>query len=159
MDLEPAPQQTGPWLEVLPERARRAMAPAVWAYVQAGAGEGLTAAEANAAWRDVRFRTRVLRGVGQADLRTTFLGVEAASPIAIAPTAMQRAVHPTGERAMAAGASEAGVLHVVSANSGTRFAEPTPWGRGGSRPTCRLSGRCSDRWRRPPWPPAPGPSC
>jgi 4-hydroxymandelate oxidase len=130
VDLEPAPQLTGPWLDALPERARRSMPPAVWAYVQAGAGEGLTTAEANAAWRDVRFRTRVLRGVGQADLGTTLLGAEVASPIAIAPAAMQRAVHPAGERAMAAGASEANVLHVVSANSGTRFAELNsggPW--------------------------------
>jgi 4-hydroxymandelate oxidase len=130
VDLEPASPSTGPWLDVLRERACRSIPPAVWAYVQAGAGEGLTAGEANAAWRDVRFRTRVLRGVDRAELGATLLGSEVTLPIAIAPTAMQRAVHPQGERAMAAGASEEGALHVVSSNSGTRFAElgaTGPW--------------------------------
>jgi 4-hydroxymandelate oxidase len=121
VDLEPPPALGGPWLDGLEERARRAIRPAVWAYVQAGAGEGLTNAEASKAWRAVRFRTRVLRGVGEADLATTLLGAEVGSPLAIAPTAMQRAVHPAGERAMAEGAAAAGALHVVSSNSGTRF--------------------------------------
>ena len=43
---------------------------------------------------------------------------------------MQRAVHPRGERAMAEGAAAAGCLHVVSSNSGTRFADlgaAGPW--------------------------------
>jgi 4-hydroxymandelate oxidase len=123
MDLEPPLPLAGPWLDVLREQARRATRPAVWAYVQAGAGEGVTTAEASEAWRAVRFRTRVLRGVGEAELATTLLGAEVASPVAIAPTAMQQAVHPQGERAMAEGAGAAGSLHVVSSNSGTRFAE------------------------------------
>ncbi|HET7066796.1 MAG TPA: alpha-hydroxy acid oxidase [Nocardioides sp.] len=129
MDLEPAPAPPRRWLDALPDAAKRAIRPAVWAYIQAGAGEGLTAAEAGAAWREVRFRTRVLRGGGGADLRTTMLGSQVASPIGIAPTAMQRAVHPAGERAMAEGVG-AGTLHVVSSNCGTRFDElgaAGPW--------------------------------
>ncbi len=123
MDLEPPPSPEGTWLATVEEQARRAIRPAVWAYLQAGAGEGVTNAEASDAWRDVRFRTRVLRGVGEADLRTTLLGADVASPLAIAPTAMQRAVHTRGERAMAEGAGAAGALHVVSSNAGTRFDE------------------------------------
>jgi 4-hydroxymandelate oxidase len=123
VDLEPPPPLAGPWLDVLREEARRSLRPAVWAYIQAGAGEGLTNAEASDAWRAVRFRTRVLRGVGHADLDTTLLGTTVDSPLAIAPTAMQRAVHPGGERAMAEGAAAAGALHVVSSNAGTRFDE------------------------------------
>jgi 4-hydroxymandelate oxidase len=130
VDLEPPPPLAGPWLMTLQDQARRAIRPAVWAYVQAGAGEGLTNAEARDGWRALRFRTRVLRGVGEAELRTTLLGAEVRSPLAIAPTAMQRAVHPGGERAMAEGAGAAGALHVVSSNAGTRFDElgaTGPW--------------------------------
>jgi 4-hydroxymandelate oxidase len=117
------------WLGQLEDLGRRAVRPAVWAYVQAGAGDGVTTAEASAAWRDVRFRARVLRGVGDADLRTTLLGTPVSSPIAVAPTAMQRAVHPAGERAMAEGVGSE-TLHVVSSNCATRFedlAAPGPW--------------------------------
>jgi 4-hydroxymandelate oxidase len=83
----------------------------------------VTNAEATAAWREVRFRARVLRGVASADLETTILGHRFASPLAVAPTAMQRAVHAQGERAMVGGAEAAGCLHVVSSNAGTRFAD------------------------------------
>jgi 4-hydroxymandelate oxidase len=130
VDLEPPPPSEGAWLATLEERARRAVRPAVWSYVQAGAGEGVTNAEASDGWRALRFRTRVLRGVRGADLRTSLLGAEVSSPVAIAPTAMQRAVHPRGERGMAEGAGAADALHVVSSNAGTRFDElgaTGPW--------------------------------
>jgi 4-hydroxymandelate oxidase len=123
MDLEPPPPTPRRWLESLPERAQRHMPPAVWAYVQAGARDGVTTSEATAAWREARFRTRVLRGVAQADLSTEILGHRFASPVAVAPSAMQRAIHAQGERAMSRGAEAAGCLHVVSSNSGTPFAD------------------------------------
>jgi 4-hydroxymandelate oxidase len=120
---EPPSEPSRRWLDALAERARRAMPPAVWAYVEAGAREGVTTGEATAAWRDVRFRTRVLRGVAGALLETEILGETFASPLGVAPSAMQRAVHPSGERAMAQGADDAGCLHIVSSNSGTRFSD------------------------------------
>jgi 4-hydroxymandelate oxidase len=55
------------------------------------------------------------------DLRTSLLGTEVGSPIAVAPTSMQRAIHAQGERAMSRGATEAGCLHVVGSNAGTPF--------------------------------------
>jgi 4-hydroxymandelate oxidase len=127
---EPVPEPEGYWLDLLRDKARRSIHPAVWAYLEAGAGLGVTAAEANRAWRAARFRPRVLRGVAGADQRTTILGAEVASPIAVAPTSMQPAVHPQGERAMAEGAGQAGCLHVVSSNAGTPFKDlpaTAPW--------------------------------
>jgi 4-hydroxymandelate oxidase len=126
---EAAPAQGGRWLGSVREEARRHLPPAVWGYVECGARESLTTTEATTAWEAVRFRSRVLRGVAEADLRTTLLDEPFASPIGVAPSAMQRAVHPLGERAMASGAAAAGCLHVVSSNSGTRFAEleDSPW--------------------------------
>jgi 4-hydroxymandelate oxidase len=119
----------GRWLSTLRDEARTRVPPAVWAYVESGAMHGISTAEAAAAWQEVRFRTRVLRGVAEAELGTTLLGSTFASPIAVAPTAMQRAVHPQGERAVAEGAAASGSLHVVSSNSGTAFAdlEGGPW--------------------------------
>jgi 4-hydroxymandelate oxidase len=71
----------------------------------------------------------VLRGGGEPDLTTSLLGTEISSPLAVAPTAMQRAVHPGGEPEMAAGVLAAGTLQVVSSNAGTLFAEigSGPW--------------------------------
>jgi 4-hydroxymandelate oxidase len=44
-----------------------------------------------------------------------------ASPLAVAPTTMQRAVHPDGEVAMARAAASAGALMVLSSNAGSTF--------------------------------------
>lgn len=130
MELEPARPPEGRWLDLLPELARRAVHPAVFRYVESGSYDELTVAEATQAWREVRFRPRVLRGTQSVDLRTRVLGAELAAPIGIAPTAMQRAIHPLGERAMLAGAEAAQSLCVVSSNSGTRWGElgaTRPW--------------------------------
>jgi 4-hydroxymandelate oxidase len=125
----PGPAEGGRWLDGLRDEARRCLPPAVWTYVESGAREGVTTAEAVTQWESVRFRTRVLRGVAEADLRTSLLGQDFATPIGVAPTAMQRAIHPQGERAMAAGTAAAGCLHVVSSNAGTAFADlgGGPW--------------------------------
>jgi 4-hydroxymandelate oxidase len=131
VDLEPSAEPSGGrWVDSLPERAARAVHPAVWSYLRSGSYGDVTAAEATRSWQDVRFRTQVLRGVGSVDLTTTLLGTPVASPIGVAPTAMQRAIHSQGERAMTAGAEAAGSLCVVSSNAGTRWDDlgaTSPW--------------------------------
>jgi 4-hydroxymandelate oxidase len=120
--VEPESRRTPPrWLDGLEEAALRAMPPPVGVFVRSGSYGEESVREATAAWRTLRFRTRVLRGVGAADLTTSLLGTPLASPIAVAPTSMQRAVHPGGERELAAGVAESGTLQVVSSNAGTRF--------------------------------------
>jgi 4-hydroxymandelate oxidase len=121
VDLEPAPSAPLRWLDALAARAQQAMPPAVWSYVESGSYGEVTVSEATAAWRGVRFRPRVLVGHSGVDLRTSLLGTEVGSPIAVAPTSMQRAIHAQGERAMSRGATEAGCLHVVGSNAGTPF--------------------------------------
>ena len=118
------------WREELEARARTVLAPAVWNHVQAGAGDSVSAAEAVEAWRSVRFAPHVLRDVSSVDTSATLLGTRVRTPVAVAPTSMQRAVHPEGERAVARGAEQAGALHVVSSNAGHRFADlgvSAPW--------------------------------
>jgi len=111
------------WQADLAARARSAMPPTMWEYVAAGALDGVTAAEAGHSWAGVRFLPRVLRDVREVDPSTTLLGLDLATPVGVAPTAMQRVAHPEGEVAMARGAAAAGALHVVSSNAGQPFAE------------------------------------
>ena len=125
-DQRPVPPR---WLDGVEDAALRAMPPPVSVYVRSGSYGEESVREAEQAWRSVRFRTRVLRGGGVPDLTTTLLGTQVSSPLAVAPTAMQRAVHPGGEAAMAAGVAAAGTLQVVSSNAGTLFADlgSGPW--------------------------------
>ena len=111
------------WLAGLEESARSGLPPELFEYIAQGAREGLSAAEASDAWRSLRFRPRVLRDVTGPDLRVTLLGFPSAVPWGIAPTTLQRSVHPDGELAMARATAEIGGVMVVSSNSGTRFAD------------------------------------
>ena len=104
------------------------------------------------AWRAVRFRPRVLRGVGEADLRTTLLGD--AGRLADRRGADRDAARgpPQGERAMAAGACRRrlpprGLLERRHPVRGPRRGDP-----GGSRPTCRPSATCCRPCSRRPSP-------
>ncbi len=122
---------SAPWLDdVLAEAERQLPAP-VWKYAMAAAGEGATAADNEAAWRAVRFLPRVLRDVRRLDFATELHGDRYQHPFGIAPTSLQRCVHPDGELAMARAAAASGVPHVVSSNAGHRFAEidaiGAPW--------------------------------
>src|SRR3546814_12707282 len=82
-----------------------------------------SADEANAAWSRSRFIPRVLRDVSDIELATTVLGVPLTAPVAVAPTTLQRLVHPEGELAMARACASAGSLMVVSSNDGTPFGD------------------------------------
>ena len=111
------------WAEHLEELAREVMPEAVYRYVRQGARDGVSAAEAVAAWERFRFLPAVLRDVTEVDCTTELLGTPVRTPFAIAPTTMQRAVHPDGELAMARAAAASDTLMVVSSNAGTTFEE------------------------------------
>lgn len=117
------PTQPGSRLDGLEEAARAALPAPVFEYVSQGARDGVVAAEATAAWRAHRMRPRVLRDVRDVDLTTDLLGHRAAVPWAVAPSTLQRAIHPEGELAMARACADAGALMVVSSNAGTSLAD------------------------------------
>jgi 4-hydroxymandelate oxidase len=124
------PVLEGRWLDTLATRAQRLVHPAVWSYLESGSYGEVSVREATRAWSEVRFWPRVLRGDISVDLGTTLLGARFDSPVGVAPTAMQRAIHPLGERATATGAEAAGALCVFSTNCGTRWSElgtTSPW--------------------------------
>jgi 4-hydroxymandelate oxidase len=111
------------WLATLEDRARDVLPAAVLEYVLQGARDAETAAEASAAWRAVRFLPRVLHDVTHVDTTVRLLGHPVDVPWGVAPTTLQRAVHPDGELAMARATAAAGSVLVVSSNAGTPFAE------------------------------------
>ncbi len=111
------------WLAGLEQRARDVLPPAVLEYIVQGSRDSVTTSEAVAAWSEVRFRPRVLHDVTHVDLGVDLLGHRMDVAWGVAPTALQKAVHPEGEVAMARAVAAAGSTMVVSSNSGTPFAE------------------------------------
>ena len=109
------------WPTGLEERAREQLAAPVLDYLLQGAREGVTTGEAVDAWSAIRFRPRVLHDVTHVDAGVTLLGHHSALPFGVAPTTLQRAVHPEGELAMARATAAAGGVLVVSSNAGTSF--------------------------------------
>ena len=119
------------WREGLEARARELLPEPVFRYVQQGARAGVSSGEAVAAWDRLRWTPRILTDTSSVDLATTALGTPITAPVAVAPTTLQRAVHPDGELAMARAVAAEGSLVVVSSNAGTRFehigATGAPW--------------------------------
>ena len=111
------------WGDTLEDRARKILPEAVHRYLRQGARTGVSAAEATTAWDGFRFQPGVLRDVAEVELATTLLGSSVRTPVGVAPTTMQRAVHADGEVATARAAAEAGTLLVLSSNAGSTFEE------------------------------------
>lgn len=118
------------WLDGLEERARQTVPPHILEYVLQGAGASVTTSEAPVSWAAVRLAPRVLRDVTQVDLTTRLLGHTYQVPWGVAPTTLQRSVHPDGELAMARACADAGSPLVVSSNAGTRFEDIASTGVG-----------------------------
>ena len=101
-------------LEALEASARERLEPGVYDYIAGGADAELTLADHLAAWSRLRLRPRVLRDVAAVSTATTVLGVEAPTPVMVAPMAYHRLAHPDGEAASAAAAAAAGAVYVLS---------------------------------------------
>ncbi len=119
------------WTDQLQHRAEQLLEPHVAEYVRQGACASVTVDEATAAWRRVRFTPRVLRDVTDVDLTTHLFGTRYRVPWGVAPTTLQRSIHPDGEVALARACAAAGIPLVVSSNAATPFgdiaATGAPW--------------------------------
>lgn len=111
------------WLAALEAQARETLPAPLFEYLVQGARDGHTAARAVESWRSVRFHPHVLRDVTDVRLDVELLGTPLALPWGVAPSTLQRAVHPDGELAMARATAAAGGVMVVSSNAGTSFAD------------------------------------
>lgn len=95
----------------------------LWDYVAGGSGAETTLAANRAALDEVAVLPRVLTGTTAPDPAARLLGTAAAVPLAVAPMAYQRLLHPDGELAAAGAAAAAGVPYVVSTLSSVTVEE------------------------------------
>jgi len=95
-------------------RARTLLPKPTWDFIAGGSGAELTMRSNRAAFDAVRVVPRVLRGAALPDPAGRLCGTPAKMPVAVAPMAYQRLVHPDGELAVARAAREAGVPMAVA---------------------------------------------
>ncbi|MDQ3632843.1 MAG: alpha-hydroxy-acid oxidizing protein [Actinomycetota bacterium] len=105
------------------DEARARLAEDAYDYVAGGAGEELTVAENEEAWRHVWLRPRQLLGLAAAQPALELLGARMAAPIVIAPAALQGVLHPDAERAVARAAADAGLVMCLSTRATTDMAD------------------------------------
>ena len=91
-----------------------------WEYIRGGAGDETTLRENVEAFTRWKLRPRVLCDVGNVDTRTTVLGTEIASPVLVAPVALQKLAHVDGEAAAARAAAAARTIMCVSTSATLR---------------------------------------
>jgi isopentenyl diphosphate isomerase/L-lactate dehydrogenase-like FMN-dependent dehydrogenase len=111
--------------------ARERMDERAWEYYRGGAGDETTLRENRAAFDHWKLRPRVLVDIASVDTRTTVLGTEIASPVMVAPVALQKLAHPEGEAATARAAAAAGTIMALSTSASMRpgaVAEAAPGG-------------------------------
>ncbi|WFE35920.1 alpha-hydroxy acid oxidase [Micromonospora sp. WMMD975] len=102
----------------------RAVLPAdVWDYVDGGSGTETALAANRAALDRVAVLPRMLAGVDEPSTEAPLPGGRYALPVAVAPMAYQRLLHPDGEPALAAAAGAAGVPYAASTLSSTPIEE------------------------------------
>ncbi|WP_442806440.1 alpha-hydroxy acid oxidase [Streptomyces sp. NBC_01317] len=94
--------------------AASVLPPDVWDFVTGGSGDESTLDANRTALDRVRVVSRVLRDVSRVTTDASLLGRRADLPVAVAPIAYHRLVHPDGEFATARAAKAAGVPFTVS---------------------------------------------
>jgi 4-hydroxymandelate oxidase len=109
-----APMVTDLSLEELEREARRLIGEMAYAYYAGGSDDERLLTGNVEAWGRWQLHPRVLAGVSSVSTATTLLGSPVASPVGIAPTAIQALAHPEGEVATARGAAAAGALLILS---------------------------------------------
>lgn len=86
----------------------------VFDYIDGAADDELTKARNTAAFAEVDLVPDVLAGVAEIDTSCTILGRKSALPLMLSPTAVQRALHWEGERAVAKAAEKYGLWFGIS---------------------------------------------
>ena len=98
-------------------RARQALPPHIWDFIEAGAFDEITTKRNRDALSAIALRPRYLVDVQNRDLSTTVLGQNISFPVMTAPAGNQGIAHPEGELATARAAGAAGTIMALSTNS------------------------------------------
>jgi 4-hydroxymandelate oxidase len=93
--------------------ARRQLDPAVWDFLDGGAGDETTLAENRRAFASWTFRPRVLAGMEEANTSTSFLGIPLVMPVLTSPFGADRLFHREGHLAVARANARFGVASIV----------------------------------------------
>jgi isopentenyl diphosphate isomerase/L-lactate dehydrogenase-like FMN-dependent dehydrogenase len=93
--------------------ARLALTPPLWAFSGSGPEYEVTIRRNRAAFDRLALLPRVLRGAGQPDTSTTFLGQHLALPVMLAPVGTLAMWHPGGAASAARVAADMGTLSLV----------------------------------------------
>ena len=86
----------------------------VFDYIDGAADDEMTKARNTSAFDNVDLVPDVLAGVGKIDTSCTIMGRKSALPLMLSPTALQRAFHRDGERAVALAAEKFGLWFGIS---------------------------------------------
>jgi 4-hydroxymandelate oxidase len=108
----PAPYEPA-CLQDLERAAAAVLPPDVWDFITGGSGTESSLRANLASFEQIHLVPRVLRDVAGCTAAATLLGREASAPLAVAPMAYHRLVHPDGEPAVARAARDAGVPFVT----------------------------------------------
>ncbi|RSM04470.1 hypothetical protein CEP52_006802 [Fusarium oligoseptatum] len=103
--------------------AKYALSEKAWLYISSATEDGISHAANTVYHQRVMFRPRVLRGVGQVNISTSFLGQQLSCPILIAPTSSIKLTHPDGEVAMARASQVSGVPPIIPSMGSYSVAE------------------------------------
>jgi 4-hydroxymandelate oxidase len=101
--------------------ARRALDPAVWAYLNGGAADEITLHANEQAWQALRLLPRVLRPLAGGHTQVQLLGRTLVQPVLVAPMAFQKLAHADGEFAVAYAAAAQQVGLVASTQASVRL--------------------------------------
>ncbi|MDQ1720777.1 MAG: 4-hydroxymandelate oxidase [Pseudonocardiales bacterium] len=108
-------------------RAKSLLPPDIWDFVAGGSGCEITMRANRRALDSIAVYPRVLGG-SLSGTETRLLDTPMSMPIAVAPLAYQRLVHPAGEVAMAEAACQAGIPLMLSALSSCPVEQIAPTG-------------------------------
>ncbi len=109
--------------EQLEDQAHQRLTPEAFGYVAGGAGGEETMRANHAAFERWQIVPRMLRNVGERDLRVNILGTALPAPVMLAPIGVQSIVHADAEVAVARAAASVGVPFILSTASSKTMEE------------------------------------
>ncbi|MFI6044615.1 alpha-hydroxy acid oxidase [Nocardia sp. NPDC051321] len=112
-------------LAALEQRARELLDPVHYDYFAGGAGDEITLADNEQAFRRLALLPRVLRDTSGRSLATNLLGDPSSMPVFVSPTAFHKLAHADGERATARGVAAAGLILIASMAGTVAISEVT----------------------------------
>ena len=116
-DVGPAPLTSLLNLDEIEELATKQISRKAWAYYYSGGDDLISKRLNNEAYRSILLRPRVFIDCEKCDTSTTLLGCKVGTPIYVAPAAMARLAHPSGEKGIAEACSRFGAMQLISNNA------------------------------------------